>query len=81
MNIEGALNYHLPGELAFNMPVEFPAPFSFVSMNLYVTVQYEINVADDIDIPNIDIPPMLIQPYVENAIWHGLIPLKNKKGK
>jgi sensor histidine kinase YesM len=26
------------------------------------------------------IPPMLIQPVVENAIIHGLSPLKNKKG-
>jgi len=26
------------------------------------------------------IPAMLIQPYVENAIWHGLMP-KNEKGK
>jgi sensor histidine kinase YesM len=27
------------------------------------------------------IPPMLIQPFIENAIDHGLRPLKNRKGK
>lgn len=41
--------------------------------------KYEINVADNIDVSNIDIPPMLIQPYVENAIWHGLMNKQNKE--
>ncbi|MBX2874812.1 MAG: histidine kinase [Saprospiraceae bacterium] len=35
--------------------------------------QYGIYVARDLDTNAIDIPPMLIQPYVENAIWHGLM--------
>lgn len=39
--------------------------------------QYEIKVADDIDTASIVIPPMLIQPYVENAIWHGLMHKKD----
>ena len=26
-----------------------------------------------LDADNIEIPPLLIQPYVENAIWHGLL--------
>ena len=34
---------------------------------------YEIVVAPDIDEEYTKIPPMLIQPYVENAIWHGLL--------
>ncbi len=34
------------------------------------------------DTNEIKIPAMLIQPYIENAIWHGIMPLgKNKKGK
>lgn len=35
--------------------------------------QYGIYIARDLDTDVIDIPPMLIQPYVENAIWHGLM--------
>ncbi len=35
--------------------------------------QYGIYIARDLDTNAIDIPPMLIQPYVENAIWHGLM--------
>ncbi|WP_190811155.1 histidine kinase [Flagellimonas sp. S3867] len=33
---------------------------------------YEIDVDKNIDIEAFEIPPMLLQPYIENAIWHGL---------
>tara|TARA_R100000935_G_C2842041_1_gene171928 strand:- start:3494 stop:5704 length:2211 start_codon:yes stop_codon:yes gene_type:complete len=33
---------------------------------------YRITVDEDIDIDAFQIPPMLLQPYIENAIWHGL---------
>jgi LytS/YehU family sensor histidine kinase len=36
-------------------------------------VKYQINIAPHIDQQYIEIPPLLIQPYVENAIWHGLM--------
>jgi len=36
--------------------------------------QYNISIADDIDIESIEIPPMLLQPYVENSILHGILP-------
>lgn len=39
---------------------------------------YIVKVENDLDLDGIEIPPMLIQPYVENAIWHGLM---HKKGK
>ena len=40
--------------------------------------KYAVKVANDIDLQQIKVPPMLLQPYVENAIWHGL---SNKYGK
>lgn len=40
---------------------------------------YEVNIAKDIDVNSFDIPPMLLQPYIENAIWHGLR-YKEEKG-
>jgi PAS domain S-box-containing protein len=39
---------------------------------------FEINIDPEIDIESIEIPSMLIQPYVENAILHGLCNLKEK---
>ena len=39
---------------------------------------YEINIAEDIDPETISIPPLLTQPFVENAIDHGKIYMVNK---
>ncbi|NAS32077.1 sensor histidine kinase [Flavobacteriaceae bacterium R38] len=33
---------------------------------------YEIKVDENLEMDAFGIPPMLLQPYVENAIWHGL---------
>jgi len=40
---------------------------------------FNIEVVNQVDIDNIEIPSLLIQPYVENAILHGLYN-KNEKG-
>jgi two-component system, LytTR family, sensor kinase len=40
---------------------------------------YKINVHDDIEPVEISIPPMILQPFVENAIWHGLMPLQTER--
>jgi len=34
---------------------------------------YAIQVDEDINPESIELPPLIIQPYVENAIWHGLL--------
>lgn len=33
---------------------------------------YTLRVDPDLDIEAFEIPPMLLQPYVENAVWHGM---------
>ena len=33
---------------------------------------YKITIDEGLDVPSFQIPPMLLQPYIENAIWHGL---------
>ncbi len=40
---------------------------------------YEISVDEHLHSQNLQIPGMLIQPFLENAIWHGLR-YKNEKG-
>lgn len=40
---------------------------------------YKITIDEALDIPSFQIPPMLLQPYIENAIWHGLR-YKDEKG-
>ncbi|MEJ8844720.1 histidine kinase [Lacibacter sp. H375] len=38
---------------------------------------YKIDVAKDLNTDDIMVPPMLIQPFIENAIWHGSAQKKN----
>jgi ligand-binding sensor domain-containing protein len=40
--------------------------------------QFTLQVDEEIDAHQVFIPAMLIQPYVENAIWHGLMNLQDK---
>ncbi|HLG39966.1 MAG TPA: histidine kinase [Chitinophagaceae bacterium] len=35
--------------------------------------EFKIKVEDDLDVSAIKVPPLIIQPYAENAIWHGLM--------
>ena len=35
--------------------------------------EYKINISKDVDADMIKVPPLIIQPYAENAIWHGLM--------
>ena len=52
------------------------------ALNLYLELEalrfdnhfnYKITVDKELDTLAIKVPPLLIQPYVENAIWHGLM--------
>lgn len=58
-------------------------------MKLYIEMEhvrfdeifdYEVIIDDEVD-PEMLIPPMIIQPLVENAINHGLYNLQDRKGK
>ena len=42
-------------------------------------IAYQFEIDERIDQLGTKIPPMVIQPFVENAIWHGILP-KKKKG-
>lgn len=42
------------------------------------SIDYKIEIADGLDPDAIYLPPMVLQPFVENAIWHGLLHKKEK---
>ena len=59
------------------------------SLELYLNLEalrfnyhfdYKISVPKDIDISALQVPPLILQPYAENAIWHGLMH-KEEKGQ
>lgn len=35
---------------------------------------YTISVQDEVDVEAVKVPAMMLQPYVENSIWHGILP-------
>jgi ligand-binding sensor domain-containing protein len=45
---------------------------SLESLRFKNSFQYNIVLDESVDADMIRIPPLLLQPYVENAIWHGL---------
>ncbi len=46
-------------------------------MRFHDKFEYRIKVDPQIDAEALKIPAMLLQPFVENSIWHGLLPRKN----
>lgn len=44
------------------------------AMRLKGKISYEIDMAADIDPENTLVPPLILQPLIENSIWHGLMP-------
>jgi hypothetical protein len=40
---------------------------------------FQLNLADNIDATDILVPALITQPFIENAIWHGLLPLNNSR--
>lgn len=41
---------------------------------------YSIVIDENVNVEEFQIPPMLLQPYIENAVWHGLR-YKSEKGE
>lgn len=55
-------------------------------LNLYLSLEknrfgekfvYHFHIDDEIDREETLVPSMLLQPYIENAIWHGIMPMEN----
>ena len=48
------------------------------SLRFEQSFHYKITIEDDLDVNSVKIPPLIIQPYAENAIWHGLMHKKEQ---
>ena len=48
------------------------------NIRLKGAINYKIDIDEDVDSAEIQIPTLILQPFAENAIWHGLV---NKKGE
>jgi LytS/YehU family sensor histidine kinase len=64
-----------------------PLESELESLELYLNLEglrfnyhfdYKISVPKDLDKSALQVPPLILQPYAENAIWHGLMQKKTK---
>jgi hypothetical protein len=67
-----------------------PLQIELETLELYIQMEslrfeskftHSISLSEGVDRVTTLIPPMIIQPFVENAIIHGLLPLQGKNGK
>jgi hypothetical protein len=41
--------------------------------------EYIVNVDSEINLEDVKVPPLFLQPYIENSIWHGIMHVENDK--
>ena len=44
------------------------------AMRLEGKLNYNFNIDPNIDLKSVMVPALIIQPFIENAIWHGIVP-------
>ncbi|PHO01466.1 sensor histidine kinase, partial [Rhodobacteraceae bacterium 4F10] len=52
---------------------------SIENIRLSNEVNYIENIDPNVNIERIKVPPLILQPFLENSIWHGLSSKKGKK--
>ncbi|MCB0447108.1 MAG: histidine kinase, partial [Gelidibacter sp.] len=74
--------------LASTMEKESSLAEELETMKLYVnienirfnnTINFELNVDDTLNLSSIKLPSLITQPFIENAIWHGLSLKENNR--
>jgi histidine kinase/YXYXY domain-containing protein len=44
------------------------------SMRFDTKFSYTVNIDETVDLKSVQVPALIIQPFIENAIWHGIVP-------
>lgn len=71
--IRGILNHSVSNVVRLTEELELLKNYVQLEMVRFESkFDFTLSIDPDIDVDNIEIPPLLIQPYVENAILHGL---------
>jgi hypothetical protein len=47
------------------------------AMRFDARFSYIVNVDANIDLKSVQVPALIVQPFIENAIWHGIVPRNN----
>ncbi len=77
--IRNALNYSKHEIITLTQELSFCEDyFRLENMRVKNQMQFKLDIAPTIDPDKVIVPPLTIQPILENAIVHGLIPLEGK---
>ncbi len=80
--IRGILEYSELDYISLRDDIEWIQKYLDIEKRRFRTpFSVEILIDPNIDLENEDIPPLLIQPFVENALWHGLLHKEDKDNK
>ncbi len=52
---------------------------SLESIRFEKSIHFDLIVGEDVDLVNSKVPPLILQPFLENAIWHGLMSKRGDK--
>ena len=52
---------------------------SIENMRFDNQIGFSVNISGNVDLEGINVPPLILQPFLENALWHGLMLSKKKK--
>jgi tetratricopeptide (TPR) repeat protein len=67
---------------------EIPLAEELETVELYMNIEnirfsneinFKINISKDIDVHTVKIPSLILQPFLENALWHGLSSKEGEK--
>ena len=82
MLMRKTLTYSREKEISFNDEVEFLKRYvNLEQMRFENPFLFTVTIDEQVDVYNIKMPPLVLQPYIENAIKHGLFNKKEKLGK
>ena len=68
-------------EVTLSEEIEFSEQYLKMEKLRFVDrFDYSIEIEDGIELDLISVPPMILQPHLENSLWHGIMPLLDRKG-
>ncbi|MDA3930515.1 MAG: histidine kinase [Prolixibacteraceae bacterium] len=76
--IRNVLKYSDRDEISLAEEIEMAKNYVKLEQ-LRFDINFEVHIADNLDLYSIFIPPLLLQPIIENAILHGLTPKSGDK--
>lgn len=74
------LNYTFEKTIPLKQELEMLSLYvELEQMRFEKSFDFHITIDENVDEFEIDVPGMFVQPYIENAIWHGLMNIESEK--